>query len=212
MWSAFLATCAGLALAGCAGNGNNGGTPSAGWCKNPPATGPESTVCQACATSKCASEYAALGASCTAVDTCSDQCDCGDSACRNACLANNPISDTCATATEHFNGCAESRCAVECSAPDSGLVDVSASNFNASNSCYSLSNAGECNVDNMGDGGACPSGETQGLCPAQGLVGCCITPSGAYNSATCVYTSAWAGGAAFEASCTGFFVWTTQDL
>jgi hypothetical protein len=97
---------------------------------------------------------------------------------------------------------------VECSAVDSGLVDVSASNFNASNSCYSMS-SGDCNVDDMGDGGACPRGETHGLCPAQGLVGCCVMPSGAYNIATCVYTSQ---GGISATTCTGSFVWTTQDL
>jgi hypothetical protein len=69
--------------------------------------------------------------------------------------------------------------------------------------------SGDCVVDNMGDGGVCPSGETQGLCPAQGLVGRCMEPSGASNSATCVYTSQ--GGVTATTS-TGTFVWTTQDL
>jgi hypothetical protein len=113
----------------------------------------------------------------------------------------------CLSSSSDYVACAESNCAVECSAADSGAVDVSASNFNAANSCYSMS-AGDCLVDNMGDGGVCPSGETQGLCPAKGLVGCCMEPSGAYNSATCVYSQ----GGISAATCTGTFVWTTQDL
>ncbi len=124
-----------------------------------------------------------------------------------------------------FGTCQSANYASECSAsstgPDGGNTNPGDSSAGgsydaaasaAATSCYKVSSGspGESTALTTGSA-ACATGFTLGLCPSQGLIGCCIVDQmGSVSSADCVYAANQSPSQSECASIGG--TWTTLPL